>query len=258
MHQNTSFYKENDVKDSKYWYNHFNQNLKAERVNWKLKPQLSNIERNVILKSLQAWQLGETSDGRHLLKASEKYAQRNNDLLYIEAVKLFTKEEQKHGSNLGKYLDLISEKRIDYDWGDYLFRKIRYFNTNMELWTLTVITVESTAQLFYQSLKDATNCELLKQICTDILIDEAFHIEFQSQRVSEILKNRQKIVILLSFYMYKLFYFSTILVVWYAHKKVFKAGQNNFGSYFRKMNIKFKKTIERQKNIALSAIKNQM
>lgn len=111
MHQNTTFYKENDVKNSKYWYNHFNQNLKTERVNWELKPQLSNIERNVILKSLQAWQLGETSDGRHLLKASEKYAQRNNDLLYIEAVKLFIKEEQKHGNNLGKYLDLISEKK---------------------------------------------------------------------------------------------------------------------------------------------------
>lgn len=145
------------------------------------------------------------------------------------------------------------KKKIDYDWGDYLFRKIRYFNTNIELWTLTVITVESTAQLFYQSLKDATNCELLRQICTDILIDEAFHIEFQSQRVSEILKNRQKIVILLYFYAYKLFYFATILVVWHAHKRVFKAGQNNFGSYFRKMNIKFKKTIERQKNIVLYA-----
>lgn len=238
--------KENYEKNSEYWHKYFNENLKVERVDWKLKPYLTDTERNTILKSLQAWQLGETSDGKHLLIASQKYAQRNNDLFYVDAVKLFIKEEQKHGNNLGKYLDLIGERRITHDWGDYLFRKIRYFNTNMELWTLTVITVESTAQLFYQSLKDATNCELLKQICTDILIDEAFHIEFQSQRISEIMKGRPRFIIILCFYLYKLFYFSTILVVWSAHKKVFKAGQNDFYSYFRKMNIKFKKTIARQ------------
>jgi hypothetical protein len=35
----------------------------------------------------------------------------------------------------------------------------------METWTLAVIVVESAAQIFYQSLKDATGCRLLKQIC---------------------------------------------------------------------------------------------
>lgn len=54
----------------------------------------------------------------------------------------------------------------------------------MELWTLIVLIVESTAQIFYQALKDATNCPLLKQVCTDILIDEAHHITFQTERLA--------------------------------------------------------------------------
>jgi hypothetical protein len=42
---------------------------------------------------------------------------------------------------------------------------------------------------------------------------------------------------------YKLFYFATIFIVWMAHKKVFKAGGNNFNQYLRKMKLKYKKTL---------------
>ena len=113
--------------------------------------------------------MGETSDGHNLIRASTKYSARIDDLLYVDAVKLFIKEEQKHGNNLGKYLDAIGQPRIKKNWGDTMFRKIRYFNTRMELWTLAVITVENAAQVFYQSLKDASRCSLLKEICTDYL-----------------------------------------------------------------------------------------
>ena len=96
----------------------------------------------------------------------------------MKAVDLFIQEEQKHGENLGKYLDAIGEARVKSDFGDSLFRSVRYFNTSMELWTITVIIVESAAQVFYQSLHDATGCDLLKEICVDILKDEAHHIKF--------------------------------------------------------------------------------
>jgi hypothetical protein len=227
---------------SAQWVLHFSRNLKIERVNWETAGQLTNIEKQNILKSLQAWQLGETSDGQHLLAAARKYADKSNDLIYPLAVELFIKEEQKHGNHLGQYLDLIGEKRIKKDWGDTLFRKIRYFNTSMELWTLAVITVESTAQIFYQSLKDATNCPLLKQICTDILIDEAAHIDFQMERMQVIYNDKSRISKMVSYYLYAFFYFSTIMVVWFAHRKAFKAGHNDFGKYVKKMHLKFTKT----------------
>ncbi len=167
--------------------------------------------------------------------------------MYLKAVELFIKEEQKHGNNLGRYLDIIEEERLKKNWADTLFRKFRYFNSSMELWTLSVITVESAAQIFYQSLKDATGCKLLKQICTDILIDEAFHIDFQMQRFIIINENKNEFSKTLCYYLYAGFYFSTIILIWFAYKKCFKAGGNNFSSYWKKMNLKFQKTIGKLK-----------
>jgi len=233
------------VQTSQQWIHHFKQNLQLKRIDWSIPPRLTEKERQRIIHSVQAWQLGETSDGAHLLAAAKKYAHAIGDTNYCEAVQLFIKEEQKHGSNLGRYLDLVKEKRIGHNWGDTLFRKIRYFNTSMELWTITVITVESAAQVYYQSLKDATRCTLLKQICTDILIDEAFHIDFQQQRLAIIFSGKTVLQKIACFQFYRLLYFTTTLVVWMAHRKVFQAGNNTLAGYWRKMSLKFHKTIQR-------------
>jgi len=233
------------MQTSKNWIEHFKANAFQQRVNWNLKPQLTGKERSTILHSLQAWQLGETSEGKNLIAASTKYAEKIGDLHYVNAVRLFIKEEQKHGNNLGRYLDSIAEPRIHKDWGDTLFRKIRYLNTSMETWTLAVIVVESTAQLFYQSLKDATGCELLKQICTDILIDEAYHITFQTERLANIFYAKTLLGRNFRMGFYKLFFFCTSALVWFAHGKVFRAGGNTFSGYMRKMDRKYQKTINR-------------
>ena len=126
---------------SQYWHHHFKQNLKIQRVDWSLEPQITEEEKQAILYSLKAWQLGETSDGSHLMAAAVKYSRKEKDFHYPLAVGWFIKEEQKHGENLGKYIDKLGEKRLRKDWGDSIFRKVRYLNTSMELWTITVIIV---------------------------------------------------------------------------------------------------------------------
>lgn len=238
-----------ETNSSEYWVNHFTHNATIERIDWQMKTNLSSGQRKRILRSLQAWQLGETSDGAHLLHAADKYANRTHDFIYPIAVKLFIKEEQKHGNNLGRYLDLIGEKRVNKDWGDSLFRKIRYFNTSMELWTLAVITVESTAQLFYQSLKDATGCPLLKQICDDILEDEKHHIDFQAERMLAIYRNHPDVLKPLAFLVYKTFFFGTSAVVWFAHKNVLSVGSPTFGRFMADMSLKFQATFGRIRQV---------
>jgi len=233
------------MKNSNYWIGHFKANALEKRVNWDLKPNITPEEICIILSALQAWQLGETSEGKHLIAASTKYAYAIGDLAYIDAVKLFIKEEQKHGNNLGLYLDRIGQPRVTKNWGDSLFRRVRYFNTNMEIWTLAVIVVESTAQIFYQSLKDATNCELLKQICNDILIDEAYHITFQTERLAIIYEGKNNFSKAWRRIVYKYFFYATATLVWIAHRKLFKAGGNSFDSYSRKMEHKYLKTLRK-------------
>lgn len=100
------------MRDSLYWINYFSQNLKNQRIDWNISPELTISEKNKILNSLQAWQLGETSEGTNLINAATKHAKKLDDPFYTEAIKLFIKEEQKHGNNLGRYIDLIGEQRI--------------------------------------------------------------------------------------------------------------------------------------------------
>lgn len=227
------------IHSSLFWKNHFQNNLTKKRIDWDIPPTLSHEEKERILYSLKAWQLGETSDGSHLLAAATKHAKEMGDLDYVDAVKLFIKEEQKHGNNLGKYIDLIGEQRTKKDWGDTLFRKIRYFNTSMELWTIAVIIVESAAQIFYQALHDATQCDLLKSICKDILIDEAHHIKFQNERLHRILNKKAFYSKAFSIGLYGILFFGTIHAIWFGHNKAFKAGSVDKREFMRQMYFKF-------------------
>jgi len=226
---------------STYWINYFLENAKINRIDWTLEPLINNKEKHNILKSLKAWQLAETGDGKHLMHVSEKYAAKINDTQYPTAANLFIKEEQKHGANLGRYLDLIQVKRLQKNWDDTLFRQVRYFNSSMELWTITVLIVESAAQIFYQALKDATNCLLLKQICTDILIDEAAHIQFQKERLYIIFSQKSALFKWIACTAYACFFMSTSLIIWFAHRRLFKAGRLGFVKYLNKMKSKLNK-----------------
>jgi len=231
------------MQTSQNWIAHFKANALQQRVNWDLQPEITPEEIQTILPSLQAWQLGETSEGRNLIIASTKYARAIGDKDYVDAVKLFIKEEQKHGGNLGRYLHLLHQPLIEKDWGDSLFRRVRYMNSSMEAWTLAVIVVESTAQIFYQALKDATGCTLLKQICTDILIDEAYHITFQTERLAVIFDGKTAFEKGIRRWFYRLFFYCTSTMVWVAHRQLFKAGGNTFKSYTRKMRYKYLRTL---------------
>jgi hypothetical protein len=232
------------LQTSSYWCNHFKKNAQKRRVNWFTQPNITQKEKEKILYSLKAWQLGETSDGSHLLAASKKFAKKHNDPLYVEAVEWFIREEQKHGNNLGRYIDMIGEKRVKQDWGDTIFRKVRYWNTSMELWTITVIIVESAAQVFYKALHDATSCKLLKSICHDILVDEAHHIKFQNQRMHQIFNRKGFYHKAFSVGWYGLLFFGAIHAIWFGHKKAFKAGGVSKGEFMRLMYYKFFKSIQ--------------
>ena len=229
------------MKTSCQWFTYFEANLKQKRIDWTQAPELSRAELDTIRASMQAWQLGETSEGAGLLRAATQYANKRSDPFYVKAIELFIKEEQKHGNNLGIYLDLHGVPRIKQNWGDSLFRWFRHFNTSMEMWTLTVITVESAAQVYYQALKDATGCPLLKQICTDILIDEAAHITFQVERMQNIFEHKRRFFKPLALTAYTVFYFCTSWVVWLAHRGLLQAGGNSFAKFHRKMVFKFKR-----------------
>lgn len=230
---------------SKYWIRHFKASAAEQRINWSLQPNITMKETATILHSLRVWQLGETSEGKQLTDMAARHGLKTGDPDYLEVTRLFIQEEQKHGNNLGRYLDSIGQSRIKQNWGDSIFRRVRHFNTNMEMLTVTVLIIESIAQVFYQALMEATTCALLKEICSDILIDEAHHITFQTERLATMLENKSDFSRSWRRMAYKPFFYATAIVVWQSHKKVFLAGGNTFSSYMKKLEFKYRNTFNR-------------
>ena len=116
-------------------------------------------------RSLQGWQLGETSEGRHLRAAAARYAARVGDPDLPAVIDLFIREEQHHGELLGRFLDLAGPGRVRADWGDSLFRAARYCVTSMEVWTTPVVMVETLAVIYYNAVRRATDSRVLRAVC---------------------------------------------------------------------------------------------
>jgi hypothetical protein len=234
------------ITTSERWYVYYEANAEFQlEIPWQRGAEITEDERNIIADSLAAWQLGETSNGSHLLAAAKNYAQRIGDPKYVEAIALFIKEEQRHGGDLGRFLDLAQIPRLHINWGDTLFRKIRYAIPTMEIWTTPVIMVETLALIYYKAIQKATNSPALKQLCQQILRDEVKHIRFQYERLAVLHRNRSTGLRKLTYLLQRVFYCVPVILVWVGHHRVLKAGGHNFKSYWRdawvKMNFAWKR-----------------
>jgi hypothetical protein len=233
------------LKTTQEWLDYYTANANSQlSILWELGPEITELEVDQIASSLQAWQLGETSDGSHLLAAAQKYAGQTNDPKFVEVVHLFIAEEQRHGSNLGRFLDLSGVPRIHQNWGDTLFRAIRYFLSEMEIWATSVVMVETMALIYYQAIRSATRSTVLRQICRQILKDEVSHLRFQWERLALLHRNRPKWLRSITYLVQYFLFFGIVIAVWLDHHQALQAGGYSFQRYWRtawaKMNYAWK------------------
>ncbi len=219
---------------SAQWHKHYANNAAARLdVPWDRGAGITAREKRALGKSLQAWQLGETSDGRHLMKAARRYAARQRDPFFPEAVKLFIQEEQRHGADLGRFLDLAGIPRIRRNWGDALFRACRYAVPSMEVWVTLVIMVETLALIFYRAVRDATGSPVLRRICDQILRDEVHHIRFQYERLAILHRRRPPLLLRATLRLHRVLFAAVALAVWAGHRHALAAGGFDFRTYWR-------------------------
>jgi hypothetical protein len=173
--------------------------------------------------SLRGWQLGETSDGSHLLAAAANYAQKVNDPAFLDAVRLFIREEQRHGENLGRFLDSAGVPRARFDWGDWLFRSVRYFLPSMEVWATPIVMVETHAMVYYNSLRRATRSRVLRAICRQI----------QRERLAILHRNRGRGMLALTRFGHVVLFTVITLAVWAGHRRALRAGGYHFSRFWR-------------------------
>ncbi len=236
------------ITTSQQWYTYYKANAEFQlEIPWESGAEITEDERNAIANSLAAWQLGETSDGLHLLNAAKNYAQRIKDPQYVDVIELFIKEEQRHGGDLGRFLDLAQIPRLKDNWGDTMFRKVRYALPTMEIWTTPVIMVETLALVYYKAIQKATNSLVLQQLCQQILRDEVKHIRFQYERLAILHRNRPFWLRQLTYFLQRILFYIPVILVWIGHSRALKAGGYNFKSYWRDAWVKMTFAWERMK-----------
>jgi hypothetical protein len=222
------------LRSSAEWFAHFRDNAAKEpRIPWERGAEVTLAELAVIRRSLQVWQLGETSDGRHLRAAAARYALQVGDPDYAFAVDMFIREEQLHGALLGRFLDLAGAGRVTADWGDALFRAVRYSITDMEIWTTPVVMVETLAVVYYNALRRATGSAVLRAICSRILTDEVPHLRFQCERLAILFRHRSRCGLWLTMLVQRLLFLVVLTLVWLGRHRALRAGGYGFWHYWR-------------------------
>jgi hypothetical protein len=233
------------INASHEWVEHFLVTERTERrFAWDKGAQVTAEELAEIRDSLRAWQLGETSDGAHLMAAARLYAAQVRDPQFIEAVRMFIREEQRHGENLGRFLDLAGVPRAKKDWGDSLFRAARYALRSMEAWVTPVVMVETHALIYYNAIRLATKSPLLRDICAQILADEVPHIRFQCQRIAILHRQRFPWMRRMILALHRPAFAGMTLTIWAAHRRALLAGGYDLKKYWqaswRKMDAAWK------------------
>lgn len=216
------------------WLAWFRANAaRCRPVPWERGAEVTPAELTAIARSLQGWQLGETSDGRHLWAAAAGYAARTGDPDYLRAVELFIREEQRHGEMLGRFLDLAGVGRRTADWGDRLFRAARYLVTDMEVWTTPVVMVETLAMVYYNAIRRATRSAVLAAVCSQILADEVPHVRFQCERLAALFRRRGWTGFRLTMLAHRACFLLIVLLVWAGHRRALRAGGYCWRRYWR-------------------------
>jgi hypothetical protein len=233
---------EPSTRSSEYWEARFRHSLdNPPGVPWE-RAVITKLERNRIRDSIQEFQLGEQSEGRHLTQAALDYSARSGDAAYFRAVKLFIREEQGHAALLGRFMDLAGIERVRSTWVDSVFRSLRRF-AGLGMSICVLLTAEVIAKVYYASLRDATECPALRAICTRILEDEEGHLEFQSERLAILRRGRSQWLLMASKAMQCLLFTFTVPVVWLRHEAVLRSDNDSFASYWRRCHHEFRKCL---------------
>jgi hypothetical protein len=227
-----------------HWAKYFENNQSHFRhIHWNEPDILTDEEQRIITPSLQQFQEGENSEGKHLYQ----FARSLNDPEYLSSIRLFIKEEQTHARVLGKFMDKHGIVKAKGHWVDGVFRQLRKL-FGLENSIIVLVTAEIISKVYYDALKNATGSSLLKQLCVQILEDEDQHIAFQCYTLNLFHTRKHFIKKFFSRSWHLFLMTGTLFVVWFYHRQVLKKGGYYFSRFFLQTLLVFLSADELVKN----------
>ncbi len=221
-----------EPRSSTEWLEHFRANEEPEVLPDE-GPRLMEAEKRAVISSIQEFQLGESSEGRHLHRRSSEYAEETGDEDYLQAIEYFIREEQRHARYLRDFLATEGFGTLKKTWADTVFRRLRNL-TGLEVSVAVLITAEIIAKVYYAALEGATRSPMLRGICARILRDEESHVRFQAERLAILRRDRSQTAMTLTHLLHRVLFFGACLVVWRNHGRAIRRGGMSFGGYWRR------------------------
>lgn len=238
------------MRSSLDWRVYYEDNARSLlSIPWRLGPELTEDERTAICSSVQAFQAGESSEGRHLFQSAKRYSERSGDVEYLQAIRLFIAEEQRHARDLARFLQLNGIPLVKTTFTDRIFRRLRKLFGSLEISISVLITAEIIAKVYYAALKEATNSIVLQTLCTQILQDEHCHVEFQAEQLGRLRAGRPWIGLKGTTALQRFLFLGTCLVVWIFHHQVFRKSGYNFRKYWHNNWMEFEGALRIGQNV---------
>lgn len=219
--------------DASPWLAYFRHN-RTQRlpIDWESTYRLTDREKATISHSIRTFQLGESSEGAHLMALSRQYAAQQGDRHWVAIVKLFIGEEQRHAHDLKRFMDTQGMAIARRHWSDSIFRRLRRL-TNLEMAFTVLLTAELIATVYYSALGRATQSPTLHQLCTQIVQDEEHHVAFQSESIAQLRRAYPRWRNTLVDVALQVFIRVTAIAVWLDHRPVLQAAGYTGWSFYQ-------------------------
>jgi len=202
------------------WRNHFRRSLLDE-----MEPRTRDAwdpgEREILGPSLAQFQLGESSDGRHLLQYARRFGNAAGDSWLGEAMALFIQEENRHSYWLAEFLKAQNYPLLRHCWSDAIFRLVRKL-MGFGLMIAVLVCAEIVAVPYYKAVKQYTQSTWLRAICTRLLSDEAMHLRFQAANLGAVWRRWRLLWLLRA--CHRVMMAAICLAVWREHNGVLRRG----------------------------------
>jgi len=215
------------------WREYFEGNAQRPcAIPWERGADLDRQSRAAVARSIQEFQRGESSEGKHLYHYAERYANETGDHHYLYALRLFIAEEHRHARDLARFLQLNGIPLIRRTVADSIFRRLRNLFRSLEISIAVLVTAEILAQVYYAALHRATGSTVLRHLCERILEDEERHVQFQTWQLARTRVHRPVVARHLTSFAQRFLFMGTCLVVWSGHRRAVRAGGHTFASFW--------------------------
>jgi len=213
------------------WLTYFQANHGNLRpIDWQHPDRLPPAEKRRFGQSIAIFQLGESSEGHRLMKAARNWAAHGGDSAWVEVLKWFVREEQRHAADLGRLLDREQLPRLQQHWADSAFRHLRG-GLNLELSLSVLLVAEVVGLLYARALEDATAHPIAQAVAQQIAWDESQHLQMQSTLLGILRRGRSPRARWLTHALHRSVLWLTLRVVWPDHCAVFRAAGWTFRQF---------------------------